>query len=110
MAAATSEDAGASLVGPVEWTSELIEQSESANIAHQRAEYEQYAERRRRRVEERDAERLTESERARRARIGEANKGRVPWNKGRKHRPGGCTDMSQERTWHRMSWAPWVQN
>jgi hypothetical protein len=50
--------------------------------------YTRYAERRKRRVEERDAARLTEDERARRTKIGEANKGRVPWNKGRKHSPG----------------------
>jgi len=50
--------------------------------------YERYTARRRRRIEERDAARLTEEERARRAKIGEANKGRTPWNKGRKHSPG----------------------
>ena len=53
-----------------------------------RVSYERYAARRKRRIEERDAARLTEEERARRAKIGEANKGRVPWNKGRRHSPG----------------------
>jgi hypothetical protein len=53
-----------------------------------RCSYARYAARRKRRVEERDAARLTEDERMRRSKIGEANKGRVPWNKGRKHTPG----------------------
>lgn len=52
------------------------------------SEYQRYAERRRRRILERDADRLNQEEVARRAKIGAANKGRTPWNKGRKHSPG----------------------
>lgn len=50
--------------------------------------YAKYSDRRRRKIEERDADRLTDAERARRDKIAAANKGREPWNKGRKHSPG----------------------
>lgn len=48
--------------------------------------YERYKQKRRRRVEEVNPA-LKEEEKQRRQRIGQANCGRVPWNKGRKHTP-----------------------
>ena len=42
-----------------------------------------------------ETEGLSESERLRRTRISKANKGRAPWNAGRKHKPGLYTFLPQ---------------
>lgn len=54
------------------------------------AVYERYSARRRARVQEKieAAGGLDDAEKARREKIGNANAGKVPWNKGRKHSPG----------------------
>lgn len=84
---AATGDAAWQREAELEGVFEGLEGLPDSALLRQRA-YEKYAERRRQRIMDRDAERLTPEEVQRRAKIGSANKGRVPWNKGKKHSPG----------------------